>query len=160
MASGHDRPSPIITMQLIKHCSLPFAIGRILFGKGVQAMKCVEKERLKPILLAPQVAEVVCQREKAWRAWTVGQLHLIFSGSGAIAQQLWGLCSALTADRCELLLPVFQDNQQLFCSYMAINNNLEPGDYEYKESLRDIRAGIKKALYLSQTLTAVMLFIW
>lgn len=66
-----------------------------------------------------------------------------------IAQQLWGLSTELTAGRCELSLPVFQDNQQLSCSYMAINNNLEPGDYEYKESLRDIRAGIKKALYLS-----------
>lgn len=43
---------------------------------------------------------------------------------------------------------------------MAINNNLEPGAFKYKESSRNIIAGMKKALYICQALTAVILFTW
>lgn len=41
---------------------------------------------------------------------------------------------------------------------MVINNNLEPGAYKYKESLKNITAGMKKVLYICQALTAVILF--
>lgn len=41
---------------------------------------------------------------------------------------------------------------------MAINNNLEPGGN--KEFLRNIKGGVKKALYICQALTAVIFCTW
>lgn len=87
-------------------------------------------------------AEVVCQWETTQVALTVGQLgHLPFltlSSSYLCTLQTatLGLPTELTASRCDLFLPVFQDNQKLLCSCMAINNHLEPGAYKYKESFK------------------------
>lgn len=54
----------------------------------------------------------------------------------------------------------FKTTRSYCANCTAINNNLEPGAYKYKGSLRKIRAGMKKALYICQALTAVILFTW
>jgi len=54
----------MITLQLIACCS-----NQEKSSKGLQEKEYVVRERIKQVPLFPQVAAVMSQWEKAWRAW-------------------------------------------------------------------------------------------